>query len=507
MPAKLTFSDVLADVDRLECFASSRATLKTALRQTAWSIAFIEARVTGKHLDVDRKKLELARMPFDIAAINRLWEGLRYRMAGFTSEKAYRNARWGLRRICRALGMVVPHRAPPLPPDDPCAPLLAVATSFELATVRRFAAYLADQGLCPESVTNADLGRYADFLRTELVGVQIAPMLRRIVRLWRQAGANDPGWPRTALTPPDQPRPVNPAFSVYPRAVQDEIEAFRRWMIGTDGFGPFNPQRDRKPLRPDTVKLRLTCIRLLLGTHVALGHDPQSIISLRMLLSPPVAQAILQLIWERGQARLQTIPEDERDANANGNTGQLDAAGLTLLTLTHYFGLSPESRQPIQALVKRVRKTPTNMMSRRNQKRLDQFDDEVKLNQLLDLPPTMMSEAMALRASQPVEAARLARTAVMIAIELRVPLRIKNLHSCRLEHNLRFAGPGATEATLFYPASETKNHRDVIWSVNGRLCTMLTIYITPRRRSFRRREPPSPAGRSASAFPCRRPGW
>ena len=40
-----------------------------------------------------------------------------------------------------------------------------------------------------------------------------------------------------------------------------------------------------------------------------------------------------------------------------------------------------------------------------------------------------------------------------------------------------FAGPGATEATLFYPASETKNHRDVIWSVNERLCTMLTIYI------------------------------
>jgi hypothetical protein len=158
MAAKLTFSDVLADVDRLDCFASARATLKTALRQTAWSVAFIDARVTGKYLDVDRKKLELARMQFDIAAINRGWEGLSYRLAGFTSEKAYRNARWGLRRICRALDMVVPHRAPQLLPDDPCAPLLAVATSFELATVRRFAAYLTDQGLRPEAVTNADLG-------------------------------------------------------------------------------------------------------------------------------------------------------------------------------------------------------------------------------------------------------------------------------------------------------------------------------------------------------------
>src|ERR1700733_9155913 len=90
----------------------------------------------------------------------------------------------------------------------------------------------------------------------------------------------------------------------------------------------------------------------------------------------------------------------------------------------------------------------------------------------------MMAEAMALRASEPVDAARLARTAVMIAIELRIPLRIKNLHSCRLEHNLRFAGPGVVEAALFLPASETKNHRELIWSVNERLCTILKTYIT-----------------------------
>jgi hypothetical protein len=153
LPVKLTFSDVLKDVERLDCFASSRATLRTALRQTAWSVAFIDARVTGTYLDEDRKKLELARMSFDIAVVNQLWQGLSYRLAGFTSEKAYRNGRWGLRRICRTLGMVVPHRAPQLPPNDPCAPLLAVATSFKLATVRRFAAYLADQGLRPEAVT------------------------------------------------------------------------------------------------------------------------------------------------------------------------------------------------------------------------------------------------------------------------------------------------------------------------------------------------------------------
>jgi integrase len=216
--------------------------------------------------------------------------------------------------------------------------------------------------------------------------------------------------------------------------------------------------------------------------------------------------AILQLIWERGQARRQAVPEAEREANAHGNIGQLDAAGLTLLTLTHHFRLSPEARQAIQALVRRVRKASTSVMSRRNQQRLDQFDDEVKLARLLNLPRTLMAEAIALRASQPVDAARLARTAVMIAIELRIPLRIKNLHSCRIEHNLRFAGPGVAEATLFFPASETKNHRELVWSVNARLCAILKTYIADFLPTFAAASPESDSQRWLFPAADGRPG-
>jgi integrase len=95
----------------------------------------------------------------------------------------------------------------------------------------------------------------------------------------------------------------------------------------------------------------------------------------------------------------------------------------------------------------------------------------------LNLPATLMAEAMALRERQPAEAARLARTAIFFAIELRIPLRIKNLHTCRLGHNLRFAGGGSPIATLSFQAHEMKNSQDIEFGISRRLCEALRTYI------------------------------
>lgn len=474
----LTFQDAIEAVARLDtCTPDTRRGLQTALRQIAWSLTFIAARSSGAFLE-DKKALDLSRIAFDIPAINRAWEGLRYGLAGFSSDKSYRNARWSLRRISRDLGLLTPpHRAPDLPPDHPYGPLLAAANAFELATARRFAAWLAAQGIHPHAVTDAELARYGDFLRHEMIGVNVAPMLRRVVRLWRRAGQSHPDWPQIKLAHAAQWRPVNPPFAVYPPALQTEIAAIRHWMHGTTALGPFHPQRHRRPLRPETVKLRLNTIRLILATYVAQGHDPSAITSLQPLLTPATVQAILQRIWEHGQARRQAMPDAMRDPSWNGNTNQLATAGLTLLMLAHYFDLPPETLQKVQALVKKVRMPPMAAMSRKNQARLDQFLNPVKLGLLLNLPQVLMREALQLRTSDPVEAARRARTAVFFALEIRIPLRMKNLHTCRLGHNLRFAGPGVPTASLRFQASETKNYRDLEFYVGARLCQILQTYI------------------------------
>jgi hypothetical protein len=60
-------------------------------------------------------------------------------------------------------------------------------------------------------------------------------------------------------------------------------------------------------------------------------------LSLQRLLTPATVQAILQAIWERGQASRQAMPDATHEPSWNANTSQLDTAGLTLLMLAHYF--------------------------------------------------------------------------------------------------------------------------------------------------------------------------
>lgn len=340
-PPALTFQDAIDHVERAYPPAAGRV-LKTALRQIARAVIETRARASGQYLDPNRKTLDLARLPFDLAAVNRTLTGVRYRMAGFNCDKSYRNAKSGLRRIGRDLGMVVPHRAPDLPPDNPYAPFLAAADTFELASARRFAAKMIEEGRHPADITSDDLTRYAAFLSAEMVGVKIAPMLRRIAELWRRAAGRHPDWPQAPLKPAGNMKPFNPPFAAYPMSLRDEIDAIRR-MEGADRQGPFSPECDRKPLRPATAKLRLACIRLILGEYVAQGNDPQSVTGFSDLLSSPEAiQAILQSLWERGQARRRAMPEAERDPDRNGNTGQLDAVGVTLLMLARYFPPPPD---------------------------------------------------------------------------------------------------------------------------------------------------------------------
>jgi hypothetical protein len=483
-PRTLNFQDALVFVERSYPIPTARI-LKTALRQIGRALVTVRARATGEYLDPNPKNLDLARLPFDLIAINKSLTGMSYRMAGFGTDKSLRNARSGLRRIGRDLGMVVPHRAPELSPASPWAPLLSVASPFEEASARRFAARMTELGRRPADVTADDLARYGAFLSTHMLGVKIRPMLRRIVDLWRRAAGHDPDWPRVAPALDEKARPTNPPFSAYPSSLQEEIATIRRRMTGSDRRGPFDPQCDGRPLRPATVTLRFACIRLILGVHVSLGNDAGSIASLSTLLASPASiQRILESLWERGQSKRRGTPEAERESNSNGITAQLAGVGVALAMLLRYFPQPPEVQTKIQGLIKRVRRSPMSEMTRKNRRRLDQFRDPVKLATLLTLPTELMSEALKLREQRPAEAARLARAAIFFAIELKIPLRMRNLRTCRLGYNLRFDGVGRNTGTMSFQAHEMKNRRDIVNFVGERTCRLLKIYIERFLPSF-----------------------
>jgi hypothetical protein len=477
-PPQDTFADLICYIDsRADWSEAIRGVRKAAVRRIGWSIVLIEARRSGEYLDPDRRKLDLSRIPFNIPAINRALKGMSYRLAGFNTDKSFRNAKSGLRRVGRELGRVAPFRGPELPPDSPFAPFVAMADHYGQEYARLFAARLHHKGRHPSQVTGADVLENAAFLETNKVGVKIDAVSRRIVRLWRETAAHHPDWPQTPLALPDGGRkPTSLPFSAYPASLQAEIDVVRCWMQGSDQRGPFGGQFHREPLRPATIKYRLKYIRLILSKLVEMGVDPRSITSLICLLVPETMQAILQSFWDDAQLRLLAIPESERDYNRTGNTGHTEAAGATLLMLaTHCFPQPPGVLKKIGDLARAVRRPRQSEMSKKNRNRLDQFADPVKLGLLLRLPYTLMEEAK--REPSPVVAARLARCAILIGTECRIPLRIGNLHACRLGHNLRFSSPYSELVTLGFQAYETKNWLEIEFYVGSRLRDLLKYYI------------------------------
>lgn len=479
--AAYSFHDVLAFVDHHpEWLEKTRTELKTALRQIAWSIALVQTRKQGAYLDPDRKALDLQVMPFDIPTINQALTGVSYRLAGFNSDKSYRNAKSALRRVGRTMGIVTAMKAPRLPPDNAYAPFLGMANRWNESAARLFAARLTQHGRQPGDVTCADLNEHATFLRTAMVGVNVEATLRRIAKLWQHTARHHPDWPQAPLTLPCPGRRISPLLSLYPVSLQQEIAAVQRWLEGGVQGNPFGDEDvARKPFRPATVAHHLKYIRLMLGVLVEQGTDPATLTSLQYLLVPATAQAILQALWERGQQRRAAMPESLRGGSKSGATGQTHHAGLTLLLLaTHRFPQPPAVLQALQRLAKAVRLPKMSQMSRRNRLRLEQFDDPATLQRLLALPHTLMQEALALdQAGRQLDAARLARAAVLFAIEIRIPLRIGNLQSCRLGHNLRFAGARSQMVTLSFQPDETKNAMALEFFVGPRLCALLTFYI------------------------------
>lgn len=484
VPKAETLADPIAFINNHPDWDSTqKPLLRTCVSGIGRAVAQIRA-CRSSH-PFDPRQFNLASIAFDMPAINRDLEGQSYRQAGFNTAKSFTNAKWGLRRVCRAMEKITSKHRPDLPSNSPYGQFVTASPPFRRSAVRRFASELHRMGIPPEQVDDALVTAHGDRLLADMVGVNVMTTLRWIVRAWNKAAQRNPGWPRLSLPGRKRP-PASPPLSVYSSAVQEEVAAVRHWMEGgmVPGMAGCDPTRafghGRRPARrPATVEGRLKLIRLLLGIYAKLGHDPRAIPGLRCLLTPPVFLALLQALWERGQDRQKLLPEAERDHDETGLTRQMDMAAQTLMMLANNcFPQPQEILRELRELARNARKPAPGEMTRKNQQLLRQLEDPVKLGLLLNLAAGLMAEAMALRHKQPAEAARRARTAVMFAIEVRIPLRIKNLASCRIGYNLRFSGAASEVVTLGFQAHEMKNKLAVEYAVGPRLLKLLQVYIT-----------------------------
>ncbi len=499
-----TFADAIAYVQsRTDWSKSVRDVLASNVRRIGWILAIVRARADPGYILPERRKLDLTTIPFDIASINQRLRGVSYGAAGFERERSFRTAKSGFRRLARELGKVLPHQAAEPPPGDPFAAFIDATTRYGRPAARRFVAWCRDNGLAPQAVTGETLVHYAAFLEQNHFAVRIDRIVPHLTRVWTATAAANPDWPQAKLVLPGHRPPPNPPISSYPVSFQEDVAALVRRMNGTDNQTRFRRIGKKKPLRPATIKTRLTCIRGAAGALVATGTDPQSITGLKDLVTGDAADRIVTFYWDKAERHRATLPEAKRQDFERGCSTNLDGICSTLIIIAQHNCKIPtppedlrkqlEDLRRLKELSADVRSPKLGRPTRKNRDRLRLlFDDRRNLTNLMILPRKLMREALEmldriepnkkrLTAKQVqarlYQAARKARTAILIGILCRIPLRIKNLVSIRIGINLKFSGATSDVVTLAFEAFETKNWFALEFSVGARLVEMLRVYI------------------------------
>ncbi len=512
IPKVETFADAVAYVQRRSDWPKSlRDVLASNVRRMGWTLATARARTDRGYILPKRSKLDLTTIPFDIPKINQCLEGVSYGAAGFRLESSFRTAKSGFRRLARELGKVLPHQAAEPPPGDPFAAFIDATTRYGRPAARRFGAWCRDNGLSPQDVTGETLTRYAVFLEQHHFAVRIDRIVPLIARVWTATAAANPDWPQAKLVLPGHRPSPNPPLSSYLASFQEEVAALIRRMDGTDTQTRYRRIGKKKPLRPATIKTRLTCIRGAAGALVATGTDPQSITGLKDLVTEKAAERIVTFYWDKTERHRASLPEAKRQDFEGGCSANLDGICSTLIIIAQHYckiPIPPEDlreqpedlRKQLEDDLRRLKELSADVRSpklgrptRKNRDRLRLlFDDRRNLTELMLLPRKLMREALEmldwleqdkkhLTAKQVqarlYQAARKARTAILIGILCRIPLRIKNLASIRIGINLKFSGATSDVVTLAFEAFETKNWFALEFSVGARLVEMLRVYI------------------------------
>lgn len=479
-----TMADLLAEVDEMELKSErARSVLRSNVRTALFIAIASKAREDGRSIRMVRDDAILASVPADVAWLNRYLYA--YPAGLFGVSELYRSLSVsGLRRVLRHVGLIEPYTtSAALPGDSRWRQLLDRLAEhvYCQAALASFGIWCHSAGIEPESVSENTLEAFETFIRTRTVHSEIPRLIRTICKAWRKAAKLLQDWPRNPLAPPNRRDTYTLPFPAFPPSLQAEVDAFARWLGGTNRRSPFRGKGPRRPLRPSSVKIRLYCLRQAASALVLQGRDPATIVGLADLVEEAAFEAILQFYWDRSVAARVT-PEKLKAGHEPdpglGVTAQTGAIASTLMIVAkHYLKLDAEIIAVLRPLAQDVTPPPQTQLSAKNRERLRQFDDPVIRAKLLHLP-TRLKEQIEGKGLRSFEAARLARVAAAIELLMHVPLRNANLTGLRLGVHLRYDG-GRTGYIrhMVLQSHETKNRIDVEWPVGPDLAGVLDWYI------------------------------
>ena len=272
---------------------------------------------------------------------------------------------------------------------------------------------------------------------------------------WNTAVDTVPGWPQTRLEVPKRLKNPSLPLSAFPESFGADVDGFLQARSKPDLFALGNTP----VLRKVTLDGKRIMIRQMATAAVEKGTRPEEIRSLADLVQVDRAREILEVFVARAGGKSTSRCRSLAFLLQSIAKHHVHARHADLKTLNEY------------CLSLKVKATG---MTRKNRERLRQLDDPIMQGRVLGLPGLMLDEAAKVTPPTLAEA-RLAQTALAIAICIKCALRAKNLAQLKIGETLLIEPNG--RSYIVFAADEVKNEQDIEIELSKSTDRMLRTYL------------------------------
>jgi integrase len=317
----------------------------------------------------------------------------------------------------------------------------------------RFARFCGSRGIPPLEVDDTVATAFLGALENDGIIRKPRQVHRTMCISWNRAANTLATWPQSRLIVPQYKQRYSLDWDDFPRPLAIEAAAYFERLAGKDLLA----ELDFRPLRPTSIDTYGRLLRAYLSALVHRGRDPQSLRSLSVIVEVGTVKDGLRFFLDR--------------AGGNKTKQAYNIARMLTALARHWVKVDANHLEKLRKICSALEMRQKGLTAK-NRDRLRQFDDRSNVQALITLPQRNVRDDLSRTAALEVQ------SALAVELLLMIPMRIGNLASLDLEHNIvRTRARGRGVVFLTVPAEQVKNSFAIEAALPEETVRLLDVYV------------------------------
>jgi hypothetical protein len=287
-----------------------------------------------------------------------------------------------------------------------------------------------------------------------------AAFRRLMARAWNGNVGKIAGWPTTRLFEPPVKSAVEVPWFDFADGLQHGADAY---LAGLTKIRKSRTGQRIRPLKAVTIRARRAELQAAARMAVRVGVPIEQLDSLAALLSPGVAEKVLNAYCDQN--------------GGNPTVYAVNLAGRFLAIAKETKCLDEADCEQLKEMWSALEDDRPEGFTAKNTELIRQVLTPEVWDRVINLPFALMKEAWRQRDDKPVQSAVTAQIAVAIAILTVAPVRIKNLTEIRLGLNLNKLGGPRSQYWLHFPNYDVKNRMKLEFPLEDHITPLIDKYV------------------------------